>query len=118
MEGDDKNSSSLGRENIHVVWKEHPCNFHLCDISRGLVQEEEGREEGRLVVGGIWLAQSIVSCTELKVFFNKFRNHLKLIGGVAQMVERSLSMREVRGSMPLSSIFHFIFLNFHLFLST
>ena len=26
-------------------------------------------------------------------------------GGVAQMVERSLSMREVRGSIPLSSIF-------------
>ena len=26
------------------------------------------------------------------------------VGGVAQMVERSLSMREVRGSMPLSSI--------------
>ena len=26
------------------------------------------------------------------------------------MVERSLSMREVRGSMPLSSIFHFVLL--------
>ena len=26
-------------------------------------------------------------------------------GGVAQMVERSLSMREVRGSMPRTSIF-------------
>ena len=30
------------------------------------------------------------------------------VGGVAQMVERSLSMREVRGSMPLSSIFLFL----------
>ena len=32
------------------------------------------------------------------------------VGGVAQMVERSLSMREVRGSMPLSSIILFLFL--------
>ena len=31
------------------------------------------------------------------------------VGGVAQMVERSLSMREVRGSMPLSSTFPFFF---------
>ena len=31
------------------------------------------------------------------------------VGGVAQMVERSLSMREVRGSMPLSSIILFLF---------
>ena len=31
------------------------------------------------------------------------------VGGVAQMVERSLSMREVRGSMPLSSTFLFSF---------
>ena len=28
-------------------------------------------------------------------------------GGVAQMVERPLSMRKVRGSMPLSSTFSF-----------
>ena len=33
-------------------------------------------------------------------------------GGVAQMVERSLSMREVRGSMPLSSNFSFLILAF------
>ena len=32
-----------------------------------------------------------------------------MIGGVAQMVERSLSMREVRGSIPLSSSFFFSF---------
>ena len=36
-----------------------------------------------------------------------------LIGGVAQMVERSLSMREVRGSMPLSSILLLFFSIFH-----
>ena len=29
-------------------------------------------------------------------------------GGVAQMVERPLSMRKVRGSMPLSSTFSFV----------
>ena len=32
-------------------------------------------------------------------------NLLTNTGGVAQMVERSLSMREVRGSMPRTSIF-------------
>ena len=36
-------------------------------------------------------------------------------GGVAQMVERSLSMREVRGSMPLSSI-SFSFFGFFFFI--
>ena len=35
------------------------------------------------------------------------------VGGVAQMVERSLSMREVRGSMPLSSTFPFSFFFYH-----
>ena len=30
------------------------------------------------------------------------------IGGVAQMVERSLSMREVRGSMPRTSIMFYL----------
>lgn len=35
---------------------------------------------------------------------------IEVKGGVAQMVERSLSMREVRGSIPLSSIF---FSSFH-----
>ena len=32
---------------------------------------------------------------------------MEMTGGVAQMVERSLSMREVRGSIPLSSTLFF-----------
>lgn len=40
------------------------------------------------------------------------------VGGLAQMVERSLSMREVPGSMPGSSTNLFIFLSFCFFLLT
>ena len=39
-------------------------------------------------------------------------------GGLAQMVERSLSMREVPGSIPGSSTFCFFFFFFFFFYST
>ena len=35
------------------------------------------------------------------------KENLASNGGVAQMVERSLSMREVRGSMPRTSIVYY-----------
>lgn len=40
--------------------------------------------------------------------FDPHRN-LSILGGVAQMVERSLCMREVAGSMPAISTFYFKF---------
>ena len=37
------------------------------------------------------------------VYIRQYCHAVQKIGGVAQMVERSLSMREVRGSMPRTS---------------
>ena len=54
---------------------------------------------------------SLFQCRKSSLFTYNFKMLTfasNLHGGVAQMVERSLSMREVRGSMPRTSI-HFSF---------
>ena len=52
-----------------------------------------------------WLLRVLLAMSFCSLSLKRSSLRTEMIGGVAQMVERSLSMREVRGSIPLSSIF-------------
>ena len=66
-------------------------------------EKEKDKEGTNMSSSGLITVLWCVSSTNNIVADWRRRNR----GGVAQMVERSLSMREVRGSMPLSSTFIF-----------
>jgi hypothetical protein len=52
------------------------------------------------------------------IYHKKINTYFLLQGDVAQMVERSLSMREVRGSIPRISMFFFVLPPYLFFICT
>ena len=92
------------------AWSSRRLNiFVICDLFQSPVWASEGR--------------SGINCD-----FKRIQNYNKIDykgsfkqcdGDVAQMVERSLSMREVRGSIPrISNLFFFFFVFFSFLLDT